>query len=343
MYALIVLISILLLQSPLHTTKPKNAVVKNSKADNKADQRTQCSPVVPFPVAVSTPMGQPSPAPEKDEHRGETDKGIYRVDVIPHSFDWRDALYLVYILATAGAAFFAWRALLAIREQARLMKDQLIEIRKTRQRTVIEMQNAGEQTNRLIGHAESQVIALVNAATAAKTNADVAQDNLEMFINRERARLRIEVDSLQLIPAGSGLAHTVTYKILFYGFTDAFVVSSAHYAVATKEPDPNVDSDLVAGIFSMRVPQVIRTTTATIDGFQFIFPEMRLTQTTIDGINNGSIFVHFFGFIKYKDVFGRERETRFCYTWKADPKPVISGLKFEVWAKSGSPDANLET
>jgi F0F1-type ATP synthase membrane subunit b/b' len=306
MYVTPMLVLGLLFQTPSPTVKPENPIVKNSEASNKAEYGTKAAPVIPPQAAVSTPVSQPTPTQQQNTHEGEPDNRVYRVDVVSQKFDW---LYLIYVIATSIAAFVAWRALVAIKGQANLMNDQLTEMKEARKQTdklikaasdqVTEMKNAGMQTARLITTAEK-------SADAAKANAEVAREDVEMFINKERARLRVEVDALKLTPPINNMAHTVTYKILFYGFTDAFITSSAHYAVATKESTPHVDRDLIENLFEINIPRVITPSTAIMERSQFIFPEIKLKQPTIDGINQGMLFVHFFGFIKYSDVSGEK-------------------------------------
>lgn len=134
MYVLM-LVLCLFFQAPSPSAKPENPVVKNSKASTKAEQSPKGSPSVTPPVAESTPMGKKPSEGKKDEHHEEPDKSIYRVDVIPHTFDWRDGLYVLYILVTGIAALVAWRALLAIKTQAGFMNEQLVEMREARKQT----------------------------------------------------------------------------------------------------------------------------------------------------------------------------------------------------------------
>ncbi len=51
------------------------------------------------------------------------------------------------------------------------------------------------------------------------------------------------------------------------------------------------------------------------------------------------MFICVRGFIKYKDVFDRQRETAFRYVWRYSEAVADYGQ----WEKSGSPEENRET
>jgi hypothetical protein len=163
MYALLTLLLALSLQTASPAAKPKNPVVKNREATNKAGNSKQASPPVTPNTPVSTPVSKPTADDKKDDHHAESDKRVYRVKIISKPFDW---LYVIYIIVTAIAAYVAWRALLAIREQGVKMGEQITE-----------MKAAGIQTEKLIA-------AATKSADAVKISADalVASERAWIFV-----------------------------------------------------------------------------------------------------------------------------------------------------------------
>jgi hypothetical protein len=79
-------------------------------------------------------------------------------------------------------------------------------------------------------------------ANAARANAETARENIELLINRERARLVLQPDALEQItspiPITDPMFKNVAYKITHYGFTPAFIVDArvGAYMLASKEP-----------------------------------------------------------------------------------------------------------
>jgi hypothetical protein len=64
----------------------------------------------------------------------------------------------------------------------------------------------------------------------------------------------------------------------------------------------------------------------------------------MEDIEADRLFVGIRGFMIYKDVFDRERETRFRYVWKYRDKGNIPGLKrWGIWQKCGKEEENKET
>jgi hypothetical protein len=301
MYALLALA---LLQIPSPSPQSEKPIVKHSKADNKAAERTQSSPVIPPSVPVGTSVSQPSATPEKDKHDGKSDERIYRVDVVPHPFDWRDALYVVYILATAGAGIVAWRALLAIREQARLMKDQLIEIRKTRQRTVTEMHAAGEQTREMLTHIKAQVGHMKTLASATKDSADTSKIALE-----EAERADVLLDGISFADEQSRI-YPLSRPIFHFknsGRTRAINVRF-DFQMAVPDALPARQPDMPTITIGSQCEQLL-TFSTVIESF---------TMQIYHDVINGRVALTFDGKVFYDDVFGKPHWARYSGTY--DPK-----------------------
>ena len=170
-----------------------------------------------------------------------------------------------------------------------------------------------------------------------------------MFISKERGRLRVEVQDL-VIPGQPFDA--VRYQIKFYGATDAFIVSSGAEAFVqtSAEPPPKSSDNMILPIS----PLTKIFTRATSARTQFTLIEarevrngrclsLRLSQDDINNITHNKSFVHFRGFIKYRDIFDKPRETQFSLVWK-----YFMGLDGILpgggqWVETGPADSNGES
>ena len=199
---------------------------------------------------------------------------------------------------------------------------------------------------RTLGEIKGQRRAMLRQLRTMQKQVNVARDSFEMFISKERARLWIEVVPIQFHERQGRFADAMNYYVKFSGPTDAFIVaSSAHTAIDSSREHIPV-SDYLGSIFPMVVPQMIGRETELGIKWQYMFPDMLLKQTTIDAIKRGESFVHFFGFIKYRDVFDRERETTFNLLWEVEPPFLIQGTKLpgrEGWKEVGPPEVNQKT
>jgi hypothetical protein len=184
-----------------------------------------------------------------------------------------------------------------------------------------------------------QAVLLWRTLGAIRRQAGIMEDNMKLVINKERMRISLEV--LPLLPPENdgGLdanIGTVPYRLRFSGQTRAVVIASCVTAEVTDYSDPNFGNDgLSWGVSSGTVFEpslTVEEHSASV---------YNMTPLVVDFINNRKSFLHFFGYFRYQDVFERERETVFCYTWHPRaPFPAIGG---DGWVKSGPTNANHET
>jgi len=167
---------------------------------------------------------------------------------------------------------------------------------------------------------------------------------MERQINKERARIRIELKSLKLEQPGPGEAETVQtiyYTVTFYGFTYAFIEEDAFETELSDSPD--VGDGQVRSFLGGNPSTVIPPGTPPDDRIDPI----ATTRFEVDSLMHGKSFIHFRGRIKYRDFAEVERETTICCVWKSwgprkgKPPAILSGSG--RWEKSGPPEANHET
>ena len=225
--------------------------------------------------------------------------------------DWSDRAYWLFtlFLVAVGAlqVFLLWGNLRAIERQALQM--------------------------------ERQTGILEKSVATAEKSAETARQNVELFVNRERGHLRVELLPLEW-PAKPGPAK-VEYKVTLYGGTEAYVTSSCARVEITDSPEPAEDAHWWP---AMTIPQVItpdnRMQQAQVQG---VFPKPVLEQADIEAIDAGRKFIHFRGFVKYNDVFGAERWTRCRRMWELSKLRNPDGTRSGHWSKRGSAKDNSET
>jgi hypothetical protein len=201
-----------------------------------------------------------------------------------------------------------------------------------------------EAIQKQIAVMERQTKATEDAATAAKNTAESTKQSLEMMISKERARLRIDLKKLSLSPRSYSV-YTVDFTVAIDGPTAAYIDETGCAAFVL--PLANIGSAGVsdAVITSLSsLPKVISPNSSPLEQFAIFILGDRDANIKISEIRNERLFVGIRGFIKYKDVFDRNRETRFRYVWKFSNLPSLPGTeRVGSWEKCGSEDENRET
>ncbi len=178
-------------------------------------------------------------------------------------------------------------------------------------------------------------------AEAARLNAEAAKEMLELIISKEWARIRVELKKLDL-SVGGYLLSTVEYTVRLYGSTEARIIESGAEAYVHSSAEPSATKS--SYVPPMALDQALTPQSPVVGKFTFLSPAMKLEKGDVDKINERKSFVHFRGFIKYKDVFERERETRFQYLWSVTDLPQLgSEGRYSFWIKCGAASDNMET
>ncbi|HEY1526558.1 MAG TPA: hypothetical protein VGH51_10000 [Candidatus Angelobacter sp.] len=174
------------------------------------------------------------------------------------------------------------------------------------------------------------------AADAAKKNAIFAQRSLKAMIGKERARIRVKPDDLDLGTAGD--LDRVIFNVICFGVTPAFITESSATVKLTDSVDPPAPDFQIWSL-----PTVLEPTTA--DGRQqtaYLY-DSRQNDATRKAIREGKLFIHFYGYVEYKDVFDRQRKTRFRYLWRSTDLKNLDGTQFGRFEKHGQDEDNSET
>src|SRR5579862_2300030 len=179
-----------------------------------------------------------------------------------------------------------------------------------------------------------QLTAVKETASASSMSAMAAKESIERIISRERARLRVELQPFYLnFNAPSPASYTVEHE----GSTDAYVMDSHVSVYVSPSRDP--DRSSVNGR-PMPIPRIIGAQNPVVAAQDVLHP---FTSQEIDDIRQLKSFVHITGFIRYKDVFEGEHETRFNRVWSIARMNHLNGEPFTYWELCGTADENVET
>lgn len=179
-----------------------------------------------------------------------------------------------------------------------------------------------------------QLAAVKETASASTMSAAAAKESIDRIISKERARLRIELQPFYLnFNAPSPAKYTVQHE----GQTDAFVTDSHVSLYVSPSRDP--DSNAVNGR-PMPIPRIIGAQNSMVAAQDVLHP---FTSQEIDDIRELKSFVHITGFIRYKDVFEGQHETRFNRVWSIARMNHLNGEPFTYWEPCGTAEENVET
>jgi hypothetical protein len=174
-------------------------------------------------------------------------------------------------------------------------------------------------------------------AIAAKEGAEATKQSIEMLIKKERPRIRIEPGKLTIHPPGDPLSiHETNYKVFCYGTTPAFIEDAyATVSITNSEEPPD------ARAVPMSLTPVLNQNPEGIEKSALVFQD--LDPNVFEGVNERKLFAHFYGLIKYKDVFDRGHETKFRYLWRVTNLLSSRGGPYAFWMKHGPDTDNSET
>jgi hypothetical protein len=250
------------------------------------------------------------------------------LNAIQRQVDWMErqtGILVQYNKATRDSADATAKSAAAVDKQAGLMESQLTEIRES-----------GKQVSR-------QIEILEKSVAAAEKNADAARENIELYISKERARLRIELKPLSLTPKFETTNfYTVDFNVAIDGPTAAYVTNTACVAFAI--PSQVIDEEEIGSAIMMNMPslpQVILPNSEPTEHFALFLSDSRGIHHLLPEIQSGNFLVGIRGSICYRDIFERTHVTAFRYAWRCDE--LFADGEHGRWEKCGKPEENRET
>ncbi len=205
-------------------------------------------------------------------------------------------------------------------------------------------QASAEAIKKQIGEMERQTEATKANANAALLSAKAANTNIDLFMSKERARVRVALKKLNL-KAERSSDYSIEFTIKNSGLTTAFITETGAAAYFGPPEMVNAEDVLSAGMIPIHDLPGELAANEPFEATTVLYFEDE-DELMLNEIKDGKLFVGVRGYIKYKDVFDRDRETNFQYTWKL---LAMAGLTeaFDPfvgeWKRAGPPENNQET
>ena len=164
--------------------------------------------------------------------------------------------------------------------------------------------------------------------------AQATKDNLFIYMSKERARLVVDIKTLDYSK------NTVDFVVTIHGPTAAFVQNT--YSVTSVAPESWVNEPELGEAVTWPItalPAIIGPNDVPIECYSLLdISDGR--DILLEEIRSGRLFVVIRGVIKYKDVFDKEHETTFRYMWR-DRSGIVPD--YGEWEKCGRADENRQT
>lgn len=305
---------VLLVASLCNSQQP---ISKHVPADYGAQQSRTNPHGKPLPtVAVDPPIDKAAPANKNHNDEAPANNGIKTVEVIPQSDIWFKSYVIssiVIALINLGVLFVIWRQRTEMEQQRGIMRDQLTAM----QGQILEMRNAREDqfqantqqsasTAHIIGQAARQADALYSLVSATSKSAAAAASNVLALMNAERAWIMAEIQwrtNMHVVKHSGGLSLDIFLLYQNDGKTPAWImeVRILFRIIDARPVKPLYGTG--PGDFAISGPIPV-----TIGEAGKIKAWLQC-----EGIQEEKTLL-VYGFIKYRDIFSPDRETRFGYT-----------------------------
>jgi hypothetical protein len=166
--------------------------------------------------------------------------------------------------------------------------------------------------------------------------ANATKDGVDMQISKERARVRIIANEPGLYPPPAGA--WVRWTLENYGATYASVRMACARLVVTPERETIPDYSKCKSMF---IGESIKPDTRP-QVLSQIFIEPDVAENELLEIKKGNLFVHFYGFVQYQDVFERNWRRRIHLRWAMRWGGTFEGMIMQWWELAGSPEENAD-
>jgi hypothetical protein len=195
-----------------------------------------------------------------------------------------------------------------------------------------------------------QSIETRKAAQGAKENAEAALSQIRMTMEKERARIGVDLVDLKLdVVPDQHSAVEVGWSVTLYGQTDAFIHDSQCFAEVEGQNLPHHIRPAWGEMVGL--PSVLSCDRRNVKGNVMGHPPRPYPfdyASLSDRLVSGDQVVICVGFVEYSDVFGGRWIFRFKRRWSFFGKPdelgglIPRSLLRGEWAKCGSMEENGE-
>jgi hypothetical protein len=184
-----------------------------------------------------------------------------------------------------------------------------------------------------------------------RKSAEATRDSVQLMMDKERARLRIEIEDLEFPDRQSTLLPLVRIKTVLEGSTLAYVLDSGCSAgLRARNQLPN----LTVMQQHLSLPALITPTMGSIESGVLILsgdtvagsdaPDFNLSAATIQLVRENDRYVFCEGYIRYKGIFRGEWVLKFKKKWQyfCEPAPESGPFSGGQWVSYGEPEDNAE-
>lgn len=245
---------------------------------------------------------------------------------------WSTIVAAAATVAIAILGFFQYRVMhlqrLAMEQQSQSMKSALIETKQSSDAATTSAQAATETLEAV----REQTATAKDAAKAAADNAAAAKITAETLINTERAWMLFT--EFFVVP-GSSYPKRINFSFQNCGRTPAWVTELRWQFTKSKSVlrvPINYDVDVFTRAFPTLHDRVISSNKVMVQQVAELDRGNAITEDEEREIVAGDLLIHFFGILRYRDIFDKTRSSTFCLTWNYNR----SGR----WDFSGPPEAN---
>lgn len=254
---------------------------------------------------------------------------------------WRQFLGSEWVIVYVTVAYslitlLMWRT---IKRQADIMDRQAREAKESSAQTFEVLK---EQTDNALISAKAATISAIAADESAK--ASLAQ--IRMMKEKERGRLRLDFEDLDLTRTPLINTVIVSFKICLDGSTQAYVLDSECFAgVFARDEIPG------QRVWSppMTIPPVVTPAMGQVNSFTLVHKGINVLATglgepTIRSIQDSASRICCEGYIRYRDVFGETWRFNFKKRWEyfSEPLPENEAWQGGQWKNYGEPEDNGE-
>ncbi len=199
-------------------------------------------------------------------------------------------------------------------------------------------EDAAKATQDSVATIQEQLVLMERQAQATEEAANAAIKTVDVMISRERARIEIEPVGIQIYPPAHPLRlDEVSYKVKCHGTTPATIIETKVWAQITDSDKP-YRSESYNSIY---IPAVFITTSDGVMGRTPLSSDDALATNGVDVVEmvrKKILFAHFYGFVRYRDIFDGTWVYRFRYIYVPNPWADVQGS----WIKHGPPAENTE-
>jgi len=154
---------------------------------------------------------------------------------------------------------------------------------------------------------------------ATEEAANAARKSVDIIISKERARIQIEMKGEPMIcgPQDPIPISEVKYLVRCHGTTPASILDTRAWAVVSDSYQISSDHLLSDEFYpAMVIPSIVTPSNEGIETAASLAGDSLSHGIDIaDHVSKGDLFVHFYGYIKYGDVFGGNWIYEFQYRW----------------------------